>query len=416
MNASVPLFRHLPSSVTSKDIGVPTAVTTIWERAFGVVLTVLVISLAGVLCFGSYARKAQVTGFLVPDKGLIKVLAPRAGHVLELKVSEGQHVEAGDALLSVDVSENSVQGRTADLIANNLQKRRDAIMEQLSRLRTVQDGDRRALEANVVSIGDQVRGVNAQIDAERNYIGVAERLFHRNESLQERSLNTATVRDQSEEDLADAKAKLAALEVSVSTLQGNLAQLQVQQDALPAKQANDRAVVEQSLSELDQMIVQNDDQRTIVLRAAQPGTVTQLRVQAGVPVDVATPALTIIPDGSKLEADLYVPSSGAGFLKPGQTVQLQYDAYPYEKFGLQAAVVSSVSRTSVAATELPFLVTATEPMYLVVARPLKSTISAFGYEEPLAAGAKLQANLVLEPRKIWQWIFEPLIAAGTLTQ
>lgn len=413
---SISLFRHLPSSVTSRDIGVPIAVTTVWERAFGVILTGLVISLVAVLCFGSYARRAQVTGFLVPDKGLIKVVAPRPGHVLELMVSEGQHVQSGDALMSIDVSENSVEGRTADLIADNLQKRRQTLVEQLSRLSMVQDGDRRTLEANIVSIGDQIRGLNAQIDAERNYIGVAERLFHRNESLQERSLNTATVRDQSEEDVAEANAKVAALEVALSTMQGNLAQLKVQQDALSAKQANDRAVVEQSLSELDQMIIQNDDQRTIVLRASQDGSVTQLRVQTGAPVDVATPALTIIPDASKLEADLYVPSSAAGFLKRGQTVLLEYDAYPYEKFGLQAAVVSSVSRTSVPATELPFLVAATEPMYLVVARPLKSTISAFGHEEPLAAGAKLQANLVLEPRKIWQWIFEPLIAAGTLTQ
>jgi membrane fusion protein len=121
--------------------------------------------------------------------------------------------------------------------------------------------------------------------------------------------------------------------------------------------------------------------------------------------------MTIVPDQAELEANLYVPSSAAGFVKVGAQVLIRYEAYPYQKFGIQEARVTSISRTSVNADELPFPVKTDEPLYLITAELAKETITAFGREEQLQAGAKFQADLVLEDRKLWEWAIEPLIAA-----
>ncbi len=411
MKPPVSLFRNVPGSITYRDIGVPIGVTSLWSRSYGLLLSLLLIAVGSLVCFGTYSRRTEVTGFLVPDKGLIKVISPRPGHIVKEMVTEGQYVQTGEPLLMVDVSESSTAGRTADLIAENLQSRRQVIVDQLNELQTIQLGDKQALDATIDSVAGQITSLRNQITAEEKYAEVAERLFTRSEELQERSANSASTRDQAEENLADARSKVAALQVSLSSLEGNLAQYQNQKASLSAKQASDRSVIQQTLSELDQQIVQNDDQRTLILKAPQSGIVTRLTVRPGSSVDITTPVLTVIPDDGVLEANLYVPSSAAGFLSIGQAVELQYDAYPFEKFGLQHAVVSSISRTSVAPTELPFLVTSQEPMYLITARLQKATITAYGREEPLVAGAKLQAELILESRRIWQWIFEPLIAA-----
>ena len=60
--------------------------------------------------WGEYTRKVHVTGFLAPDKGLIKVLPPLAGTLLEKRVTEGQQVKQGDVLfvLSTDRSTPSL--------------------------------------------------------------------------------------------------------------------------------------------------------------------------------------------------------------------------------------------------------------------------------------------------------------------
>lgn len=45
----------------------------------------------------------------------------------------------------------------------------------------------------------------------------------------------------------------------------------------------------------------------------------------------------------------------------------------------------------------------------------KGTVSAFGQEEPLMPGMVLDADILGERRTIWEWVLEPLIAAGRRT-
>ena len=60
---------------------------------------------------------------------------------------------------------------------------------------------------------------------------------------------------------------------------------------------------------------------------------------------------------------------------------------------------------------MPFPVKTDEPLYVITAELAKETITTYGREEELQAGAKFQADLVLEDRKLWEWAIEPLIAA-----
>src|SRR5689334_20035809 len=53
------------------------------------------------LVLGTYTRKAQVVGVLLPSQGLIRVLPAHAGVVAARHVREGQPVHAGDALFLV---------------------------------------------------------------------------------------------------------------------------------------------------------------------------------------------------------------------------------------------------------------------------------------------------------------------------
>jgi biotin carboxyl carrier protein len=51
--------------------------------------------------------------------------------------------------------------------------------------------------------------------------------------------------------------------------------------------------------------------------------------------------------GERLEAELLVPESGIGRIKPGQGVKLLYDAFPYERYGVKYGTVRWVSPSSV---------------------------------------------------------------------
>ena len=124
--------------------------------------------------------------------------------------------------------------------------------------------------------------------------------------------------------------------------------------------------------------------------------------------------MTLVPAGSRLEARLYGPSRAIGFVRPGQRVLLRYEAFPHQKFGQYEGVVRSVSRSTVGPAELsgqgaplPGLVPG-EPVYRVTVELAAQTATAYGEAVPLQPGMQLEADVLIETRRLYQWVLDPL--------
>jgi membrane fusion protein len=99
-----------------------------------------------------------------------------------------------------------------------------------------------------------------------------------------------------------------------------------------------------------------------------------------------------------------------GFVRAGQAVRLRYEAFPYQKFGHQPGHVVQVSRTPLAPAELAAL---SLPAALSPGEALfRITVAldpAGGQLLPLVPGMRLQADVLLETRRLVEWLFEPLL-------
>ena len=130
--------------------------------------------------------------------------------------------------------------------------------------------------------------------------------------------------------------------------------------------------------------------------------------------------MTLVPAGARLEARLYGPSRGIGFVRPGQRVLLRYDAYPHQKFGHYSGTVTAVSRATVSRGELAGLsagaasvglaVEGHDPVYRVTVALDAQTATAYGAAAALQPGMTLQADVLIETRRVWDWVFDPLHA------
>ena len=119
----------------------------------------------------------------------------------------------------------------------------------------------------------------------------------------------------------------------------------------------------------------------------------------------------MLPKDARLEAELLVPSRAIGFIEPGDTVLLRYQAYPYQKFGHQSGTVKRISRSALNQTELQTLLGSaaqTEPLYRVTVSLAKQAIIAYGQTEPLRPRMALEADVLGERRRLIEWVFEPL--------
>jgi membrane fusion protein len=126
---------------------------------------------------------------------------------------------------------------------------------------------------------------------------------------------------------------------------------------------------------------------------------------------------TLIPAGSSLEAHLYAPSRSIGFVHEGEEVLLRYLAYPHQKFGMHPARIIAVSRNPMLPGELGFTpVDGTrEPVYRIKAALGAQSIRAYGRFEPLQPGMQVEADVLLDRRRLVEWIFEPLLGLAGRT-
>ena len=142
--------------------------------------------------------------------------------------------------------------------------------------------------------------------------------------------------------------------------------------------------------------------------------VSSLLLKAGQTVTAGQPLLTVLPQGSTLEAQLLVSSASIGFVHPGQRVVLRYQAYPYQKFGLHRGRVTEVSRNALSPQEVTLLTgqQVGVPMYRIMVQPDAQSIEAYGRPAALMPGMALQADILLDRRRLIDWVLDPLYGFG----
>lgn len=151
----------------------------------------------------------------------------------------------------------------------------------------------------------------------------------------------------------------------------------------------------------------------VLVRAPRAGVVSSITTQPGQTVAAGQVLAHLSPAGSPLVAELYVTSRAAGFARPGMPVQIRYQAYPFQKFGQFQGRVSEVSRSPLA--DAPGAEGARRPgeaLYRIRVALARQDVPFAGEARPLMAGMALDASLLLETRKLHEWLLEPLHDMG----
>ena len=124
----------------------------------------------------------------------------------------------------------------------------------------------------------------------------------------------------------------------------------------------------------------------------------------------------IIPQGGKLEAELLAPSRSIGFIEPGLDVQLQLQAYPFQRFGMLHGLIKSVSSTVLGPAEISIPgLSIQEPVFRVRVTLNRELMDAYGKSYPLQPGMLLSADVGFDRRTLLQWLFDPIYAVSRRT-
>ncbi len=150
----------------------------------------------------------------------------------------------------------------------------------------------------------------------------------------------------------------------------------------------------------------------IMIYAPISGQVILAEVQDGLVAEPNRVLFVIAPDGGRLQARLLIPSRAIGFLKTGQEVRLALDAYPFQRFGLARARITRISGSAVLPGQSETPLFFQEASYLVDAELETRELSAYGQPARLENGMQFTADIIIDRRNLFEWLFDPLYASG----
>ncbi len=370
------------------------------------------------LIFGQYTRRETVTGQLVPSAGLLNVSAFTTGTVTQVRVYDGQAVHRGDPLMEISSEQDSASlGNTHALVSRQLDDQRVRLQADLQTQQEVLAQQTQALTDKVALLRSQIIEINAQLAIQQQQADSAKNILERIKPLEIKGYVSALQVEQQESTMLDAQAQYKALMRQQLDLhqQADTAAQQLAQAPLDASiRRND---TERKLADINQSTAQNEVQRAVVLHAPCDGVVSNLLLKRGQMVAAGQSLLSLLPSDSILQAQLLVPSRAVGFIEPGSRVVLRYQAFPYQKFGQHFGHVVEISRSSLTSAEVASLTGSSPqqnqpPLYRVQVALDSQAVQAYGRAEGLRPGMALDADVLMEQRRLIEWVFEPLYGLG----
>ena len=380
----------------------------------GWVFTALLCAIVGaaalLLVQGEYPRRETVTGRLLPQGGLAHVRADASGRLVTLHAAVGDRVAAGAPLFTLTRDVGLASGADANRqVLAHLQQERAQTKRRLSLVADQMAERRRLLMARRDGLVAELAATQAQMDTQGDRVAIAAQRRDTLAALAVRGAATQTDAMRHEDMYLSALETVAASRALASRTRRTLAEPEADMDALSVEAAMQRAALAERLASLEQRLVEAESAGERVIRAPFDGVVGVVLAPLGDDLDAGAPVMTVLPHGALLQAELWVPSRAAGFLAPGQTVRMRYDAFPHQKFGVAHGTVTAVSKTAIPSQE----VGGSAPMFRVIADLEAQDVTAYGAAVPLQAGMTLNADLVLEARTLWSLLLDPVRAAAT---
>lgn len=431
----------------------------------GLVVVSLILAYVGRLDVVAIAQ-----GKLQPT-GRVKVIQSlEAGRVRLLHTENGAHVKAGDVLVELDPTEIATEEaglaaahassqaemtrrRAAILIVRGAPKAKaytsppidwDEGTPKATRIREdrVLTGDLSQLTASIASLDAQARQKMAEQTRLTDMIAAQKKLIM---TLQERVTMRATLVERNagtRASLIDATETLQLQQGALAIHTGQLAEAGAALEVISHEIAKARetfvadntqklAEAERTADDTEQRLARVRARREhMTLKSPLDGTVQGLALTTvGQVATVGEELMRIVPDGSVLEIEAYLPNRDIGFVRAGQEATVKIESLPFTRYGtVQGTIVrvgsdaipepdaQQIEGNAAKSQRSTFTGGAQRTQNLVfpvTLRPAASSVMADGVQVPLSPGMAVSVEIKTGQRRILEYVFSPLVEIGS---
>lgn len=340
---------------------------------------------------------------IVAEKGADPVRTLHTGVVTSVLVADAEHVEAGARLFTIGSEEVGDRSAERESLGASLSGGEARLANERARFANQRQADDQELER----LAQRLTAQRTQLVLKEQQWTLAKEVLARQRRSQDEGLTSW---------LDTSKQALEAdrLAVEVEQARAEIAEIASADARLRYEMASRRAAFDEVARGVDEALSQararkgmldRDDERSgnqLHVTARCSGTVVRLLVRRpGTMVAEGDTLADIACDGEAVQAELRVPDRGMARVAVQQPVKLQYDAFPYQRYGVRYATVRWISPTSSVDANA-------EPAFRLLAGLDEPVLRINGVSRPVLPGMRGQAAIVVGRRSLASYAFAPL--------
>lgn len=389
--------------------GMPTWIVVTLTLFFIIIITLIVIK-------GDYTRRVNVRGEIFSQQQPIIILAPQQGKVVKRYVEVGDMVAKGHPLYELDISREIQSGNFSENSKFNINKQiilTNNIIHKLKENKEINVGKltrqlveyKNSYSSTKALVENSLNGLKDMKNSMKSY----DDYLKRGLISKEQSYNQRYLFYQQQSSWQNMNSQLIQENLQIINLESEITSTSVDFD-------NRILEYELKLSEYNRMLAEADANGTLVITAPIAGKVENMAFTEGQMFSLSDSLAQILPgEKQHYQLMLWLPNHSVPFVRPGDKVNIRYDAYPYEKFGQFSGKIISLSHVPATDSEMMNYkgsspVAAQQPKeayYKTVVAISDQVLNFEGRSLSIGNGMSAEVTLFLEKRPLYQWILSP---------
>ena len=379
-------------------------------RVLSVCAAVAVAGVMAILAFGSASKRESVTGLLAPTRGLVQVPVDLNGRMEEIRVKEGDLVRKGDVLAIVRQLRFTDSRNVTDRLREADRSDEAYIQDRIDGERALAVLERKRLAERRLMQEMEVTRLKDRLEHAGERVRVAESKFNLYRQMQQQGLVVELRLDEERVAWQDTVQAQRALQAELDHKRAALRDLDIEEQEAARKSSASVSEVARRRLDSQRQRIERESRETSTVVAPVDGRVTSVRYFSGQSAATGDTLLSLVPNGAVLEAQLFVPSRAIGHIQIGQQVNLRYQAFPYQQYGIFTGRVREISEGTIAFRDTPFPSRVPDEPLHVVRVDLDDMPNQGGPAEVrLQTGMLLDADLLMRAQPLWRLLLGPLL-------
>ncbi|MBG2645435.1 HlyD family secretion protein [Klebsiella michiganensis] len=388
--------------------GIPAWLVTLLASLF---LIALVLS----LIFCTFTQRIDVRGEVITLPHSVNVFAPQQGFVVNQHVKVGNIVNKGQPLYELDVSRNTINGNVS---AAQI----EVINEKIANAEDIISKLTRNKAETLTALDKQLKTTSASL-AETNRMLATTQVglnkMHTNLSSYDKYLKDGLItKDQYNYQHSlyfQQQSAYQSLVTQKMQLESQLTQTNSDKITKAADFDNQISSQHNQINDYKNQLVESNANGNLIIKATTNGKIESLAVTKGQMVENGSSLAQIKPTGDiEYYLILWLPNNTIPYVKPGDTINIRYDAFPADKFGQFPGKVISISSVPASRQEMAEYTNVNNgtsqqelALYKAIIKIKDKTFNYNGKTLTLSNGLKAQAVVFLEERPLYMWMFTP---------